>query len=212
MRPLKAYINLSALTFNLQLVKKIAKNSKVMAVLKANAYGHGLEESVKAIKSADGIAILTIDEAIKIRKAGFENTILLLEGLFTGEDIYEAEKLNLNLVLHNDLQIEYLNQATLKTPINVHLKINTGMNRLGFPPDQVDYLIENLRLKIRVIAISNSRKMLLNDESISLKDWKSQLDKSDIKADRDAFFEHAKKLNLRTVSYTHLTLPTKRIV
>ena len=67
MRPLKAYINLSALTFNLQLVKKIAKNSKVMAVLKANAYGHGLEESVKAIKSADGIAILTIDEAIKIR-------------------------------------------------------------------------------------------------------------------------------------------------
>ena len=123
MRPLKAYINLSALTFNLQLVKKIAKNSKVMAVLKANAYGHGLEESVKAIKSADGIAILTIDEAIIIRKAGFENTILLLEGLFAGEDIYEAEKLNLNLVLHNNLQIEYLEQVTLKTPINVHLKI-----------------------------------------------------------------------------------------
>ena len=164
MRPLKAYINLSALTFNLQLVKKIAKNSKVMAVLKANAYGHGLEESVKAIKSADGIAILTIDEAIKIRKAGFENTILLLEGLFTGEDIYEAEKLNLNLVLHNDLQIEYLNQATLKTPINVHLKINTGMNRLGFPPDQVDYLIENLNANPNVSGITLMTHFATADE------------------------------------------------
>ena len=164
MRPLKAYINLSALTFNLQLVKKIAKNSKVMAVLKANAYGHGLEESVKAIKSADGIAILTIDEAIKIRKAGFENTILLLEGLFTGEDIYEAEKLNLNLVLHNDLQIEYLEQVTLKTPINVHLKINTGMNRLGFPPDQVDYLIENLNANPNVSGITLMTHFATADE------------------------------------------------
>ena len=164
MRPLKAYINLSALTFNLQLVKKIAKNSKVMAVLKANAYGHGLEETVKAIKSADGIAILTIDEAIKIRKAGFENTILLLEGLFAGEDIYEAEKLNLNLVLHNDLQIEYLEQVTLKTAINVHLKINTGMNRLGFPPDQVDYLIENLNANPNVSGITLMTHFATADE------------------------------------------------
>ena len=93
MRPLKAYIDLSALTFNLKLVKKIAKNSKVMAVLKANAYGHGLIESVKAIKGAEGIAILTIEEAVKIRKAGFKNTILLLEGLFAAEDIHQAEKL-----------------------------------------------------------------------------------------------------------------------
>ena len=84
MRPIKAYINLSALTFNLQVVKKIAKNSKIMAVLKANAYGHGLVETVKAIKSVEGIAILTIEEAVKIRKAGFKNTILLLEGLFGG--------------------------------------------------------------------------------------------------------------------------------
>ena len=108
MRPLKAYIDLSALTFNLKLVKKIAKNSKVMAVLKANAYGHGLIESVKAIKSAEGIAILTIEEAVKIRKAGFKNTILLLEGLFVAEDIHQAEKLNLNIVIHNDQQMDYL--------------------------------------------------------------------------------------------------------
>jgi len=74
---------------------------------------------------------------------------------------------------------------------------NVGSKLLEQIDKQTDYLIENLRLKIRVIAISNSRKMLLNDESISLKDWESQLDKSDIKADRDAFFEHAKKLNLR---------------
>ena len=111
MRPLKAYIDLSALTSNLKLVKKIAKNSKVMAVLKANAYGHGLIESVKAIKSAEGIAILTIEEAVKIRKAGFKNTILLLEGLFAAEDIHQAEKLNLNIVSAGFDPISKLNEV-----------------------------------------------------------------------------------------------------
>ena len=164
MRPIKAYIDLSALTFNLQLVKKIAKNSKIMAVLKANAYGHGLEESAKAIKSAEGIAILTIEEAVKIRNTGFKNTILLLEGLFNAEDIHQAEKLNLNLVLHNDQQIEYLNDVMLKNPINVHLKINTGMNRLGFPPDQVDYLIENLNANPNVSGITLMTHFATADE------------------------------------------------
>ncbi|MDC0542598.1 alanine racemase [Methylophilaceae bacterium] len=164
MRPIKAYINLSALTFNLQVVKKIAKNSKIMAVLKANAYGHGLVETVKAIKSVEGIAILTIEEAVKIRKAGFKNTILLLEGLFGAEDIHEVEKLNLNLALHNDQQIEYLNEVTLKNPINVHLKINTGMNRLGFPPDQVDYLIENLNANPNVSGITLMTHFATADE------------------------------------------------
>jgi alanine racemase len=164
MRPIKAYINLSALTFNLQAVKKIAKNSKIMAVLKANAYGHGLVETVKAIKSVEGIAILTIEEAVKIRKAGFKNTILLLEGLFVAEDIHQVEKLNLNLVLHNDQQIEYLNEVTLKNPINVHLKINTGMNRLGFSPDQVDYLIENLNANPNVAGITLMTHFATADE------------------------------------------------
>ena len=164
MRPLKAYIDLSALTSNLKLVKKIAKNSKVMAVLKANAYGHGLIESVKAIKSAEGIAILTIEEAVKIRKAGFKNTILLLEGLFASEDIHQAEKLNLNIVVHNDQQMDYLSDVTLKNPINVHLKINTGMNRLGFPPDQVDYLIENLNANPNVSDITLMTHFATADE------------------------------------------------
>ena len=164
MRPLKAYIDLSALTSNLKLVKKIAKNSKVMAVLKANAYGHGLIESVKAIKSAEGIAILTIEEAVKIRKAGFENTILLLEGLFAAEDIRQAEKLNLNIVVHNDLQMDYLSDVTLKNPINVHLKMNTGMNRLGFQPDQVDYLIENLNANPNVSDITLMTHFATADE------------------------------------------------
>ena len=164
MRPLKAYIDLSALTSNLKLVKKIAKNSKVMAVLKANAYGHGLIESVKAIKSAEGIAILTIEEAVKIRKAGFKNTILLLEGLFAAEDIHQAEKLILNIVVHNDLQMDYLSDVTLKNPINVHLKINTGMNRLGFPPDQVDYLIENLNANPNVSDVTLMTHFATADE------------------------------------------------
>ena len=164
MRPLKAYIDLSALTFNLKLVKKIAKDCKVMAVLKANAYGHGLIESVKAIKSAEGIAILTIEEAFKIRKAGFKNTILLLEGLFAAEDIHQAEKLNINIVIHNDQQMDYLSDVSLKKPINVHLKINTGMNRLGFPPSQVDYLIENLNANPNVFDITLMTHFATADE------------------------------------------------
>ena len=164
MRPLKAYIDLSVLTSNLKLVKKIAKNSKVMAVLKANAYGHGLIESVKAIKSAEGIAILTIEEAAKIRKAGFKNTILLLEGLFAAEDIHQAEKLKINIVIHNDQQMDYLSDVMLKNPINVHLKINTGMNRLGFPPDQVDYLIENLNANPNVSDVTLMTHFATADE------------------------------------------------
>lgn len=164
MRPLRTYIDLSALTFNVELVKKIAKNSKVMAVLKANAYGHGLIESVKAIKNVEGIAILTIEEALKIRKAGFKNTILLLEGLFAPEDIYQAEKLNLNIVVHNDQQFDYLRNVTLKNPINVHLKINTGMHRLGFPPGQVDYLIENLNANPNVSDITLMTQFATADE------------------------------------------------
>ena len=173
MRPLKAYIDLSALTFNLKLVKKIAKDCKVMAVLKANAYGHGLIESVKAIKSAEGIAILTIEEAFKIRKAGFKNTILLLEGLFAAEDIHQAEKLNINIVIHNDQQMDYLSDVTLKNSINVHLKINTGMNRLGFHINNVEKLNEKVSVNNILFIMSH----LSSSDDKDTKECKLQLSK-----------------------------------
>ena len=163
-RPTKAVIDLQALRHNYELAQSLAPKSKTIPMVKANAYGHGLIESVKAIKSAEGIAILTIEEAAKIRKAGFKNTILLLEGLFAAEDIHQAEKLNLNIVVHNDQQMDYLSDVTLKNPINVHLKINTGMNRLGFPPDQVDYLIENLNANPNVSDITLMTHFATADE------------------------------------------------
>lgn len=186
MRPIRACIDLSALTFNLQLIKKIAKNSKVMAVLKANAYGHGLVESVKALKHAEGLAVLTVDEAIKIRKVGYKKTILLLEGFFRAEEVYEAERLNLNIVIHNEKQIDFLNNAVLKKPLDIHLKINTGMNRLGFPPDDIDYLIENLNANPNISDITLMTHFATADE------------KEGIKKQLDCFNHATNKYNLST--------------
>lgn len=144
MRPLKATINHRALLSNLNYVKKIANKSKIMSVLKANAYGHNLLDVAKTLKIADGFAILSIEEAVNLRENGFKQTILLLEGFFEKDEVEIASKLGINTTIHNQRQIELINQVQPASPINIHLKINTGMNRLGFMPNEIDYLLESL--------------------------------------------------------------------
>jgi alanine racemase len=144
MRPIKATIHINALKSNFALVKKIANKSKVMAVLKANAYGHGLLKIANALTEVDGISVLSIKEAIKLREANFNKVILLLEGPFEANEIVQASALSINLTIHNQVQLDLINQVKPSIPINIHLKINTGMNRLGFPLHEIDYLIESL--------------------------------------------------------------------
>ena len=144
MRPLKATIDHKALLFNFNYIKKIASKSKVMSVLKANAYGHNLLDVAKTLINSDGFAILSIEEAILLRKNDFNQSILLLEGFFEKDEVKIASKFRINVVVHNQRQIDLIDQVKPDIPINIHLKINTGMNRLGFPPSEVDYLLESL--------------------------------------------------------------------
>jgi len=138
MRPILASISQSALQHNLAVVNQHAPNSKVMAVIKANGYGHGLLNVAHALNAADGFAVLSVNEAIELREAGFEQTILLLEGVFDAQELSTVAAFRVNVVVHSTAQIEMLERASLTKPIDIHLKVNTGMNRLGFAPK--DYL------------------------------------------------------------------------
>ena len=144
MRALKASFNCAAFTSNLARVKRYAPNSKVMAVLKANAYGHGLIEAARALNAAEGFSVLTLSEAIELREHGFTQYILLLEGFFEPYEVKVCSHMGIGAVIHHAEQINYINQIKPAKPIDVHLKINTGMNRLGFMPNEVPNILKEL--------------------------------------------------------------------
>src|SRR5690606_14921695 len=105
---------------------------KVWAVIKANAYGHGIEPAVRAFADADGLAMLDLDEAVRCREAGWTKPILLLEGCFEPADLAVAADYSLALCIHCDQQLDILESARASQPVHALVKLNTGMNRLGF--------------------------------------------------------------------------------
>jgi len=133
-RPIQAIIHSSALVNNLLVARQAAPNSKILAVIKANAYGHGLLRVAKALEESDGFAVLSLDEAVRLREAGFAQPILLLEGVFAEAELAVITEHQLSLVVHTQAQIEWLKHAWSPVRIDVFLKLNTGMNRLGFAP------------------------------------------------------------------------------
>ena len=132
-RPIRATIRLSALRSNLALAKRSAQ--QVLAVIKAAAYGHGLLRAASALSAADGFAVVDIDDAVRLREAGHTRRILLLEGFFEARELPAFAARALSAVVHNLEQLEMLERARLPSRLEVFLKVNTGMNRLGFPPD-----------------------------------------------------------------------------
>lgn len=134
-RPIQASINLPALTHNLSIVRKHAPNSRIMAVIKADAYGHGLLPATQALRAADGFALLELDAAITLREAGFKQPILLLEGFFSMQELRLFQQFQLNAVIHHSEQISML-LASKERNLGLFIKINTGMNRLGLRPEQ----------------------------------------------------------------------------
>ncbi|RZF24518.1 alanine racemase [Paraburkholderia sp. UYCP14C] len=135
-RPIRAYIHPSAVRHNLEVARQRAPNSRTLAVVKANAYGHGIERVYSALKDADGIALLDLDEAVRVRQLGWKKPILLLEGVFTRADVSIAEEFSLATAIHCDEQRELIEAAKPTRPIDVFLKMNSGMNRLGFTLDK----------------------------------------------------------------------------
>lgn len=145
MRPILATISYSALQHNLAVVKQHAPRSKIMAVVKANGYGHGLINVAHGLNAADGFAVLGLNEAIDLRESGFEQVILLLEGVFSEAELIVAASFNISIVVHAAPQLEMLERAKLARPLHIHLKLNTGMNRLGFRPKEFVSIFTRLK-------------------------------------------------------------------
>ncbi len=144
-RPIHALIDLSALEHNLSVVRRHTPSSRVMAVIKADAYGHGLLHAAEAFKSADGFAMLELDAAIRLREAGYRQTILLIEGFFSITELALFEHYQFCTVIHHSEQLEMLPAYKRLGGLDVFLKLNTGMNRLGFAPEQFPAALESLK-------------------------------------------------------------------
>jgi len=142
-RPIQAQIDLSKLEQNLSVVRRYAPNARIMAVIKANAYGHGLLHAAKALQNADGFAISELDAAIRLRNAGFHHPILLLEGFISTEELAQFKKYQLSAVIHHKMQVEMI-LASQHKGLDVFIKLNTGMNRLGFAPEEFPYALQSL--------------------------------------------------------------------
>jgi len=144
-RPTQARINLSALDRNLDVVRRHAPHAKIMAVVKANGYGHGLMRVMQVLKEADGLAVLALDEAIALRETGYRQPILLLEGFFGADELPRIAEHHLSAVVHCREQVEMLMQTWLPAKIDVFLKMNSGMNRLGFRPESFRDALSELK-------------------------------------------------------------------
>ena len=133
-RPIEALIHADALAHNLAVARARTPDARVWAVVKANAYGHGIERVFQALRGADGFALLDLAEAATLRALDWRGPILLLEGAFEARDLELCSRLNLWHVVHCEPQIDWLSRHKTHTPHRVFLKLNSGMNRLGFTP------------------------------------------------------------------------------
>lgn len=131
-RPLVARISVSALHHNLALARRVAAGRRAWAVVKARAYGHGLEHAIAAFADADGLALVEFDLAVRLRELGWRKPIMMLEGAFEPADVACALEHDLSLTVHDASQVSWLAEAQPRRRLAIALKFNSGMNRLGF--------------------------------------------------------------------------------
>ena len=143
-RPAKVIIHLSALRHNLNQVNQLAPDSRVMAIVKADAYGHGIVRVAKELSKVDAFGVACMEEAIILREAGIDKTILLLEGMYSGNELERISRYHFDIVVHDIGQIAMLESASVPAPVNVWMKIDTGMHRLGFLPEMFDEAYQRL--------------------------------------------------------------------
>ncbi|UXY14980.1 alanine racemase [Chitiniphilus purpureus] len=163
-RPLELVIHEAAIRHNYRLAKSLAPQCLAFAVVKANAYGHGLTRVAQALAEADGFAILEIEGALALRRMGLTQPILLLEGVFSEAELALAAHHDLWLVLHEDRALAWLESMRLARPVQVFLKLNSGMNRLGFPAAQAPALAARLRRCANVAGVTVMTHFATADE------------------------------------------------
>ena len=154
MRPIRASVRLGALSHNLSVVRARAPRSKVWAVVKANAYGHGLDRLMPALGSADGLAMLEVDAALNLKNNGERRPIMLLEGFFSTEELRDVASSGLIPVVHSLEQVAMLEGTHVTRPVDIYLKLNSGMNRLGFAPDVARSTLARLRATGKIGSVT----------------------------------------------------------
>ena len=168
-RPIQAFIDQNALQNNLHVARR-STSARIMAVIKGNGYGHGLLRVAEALSSAEGFALLDIQDAITLREAGYRQTILLLEGFFDAIDLELVAQYQLTCVVHSHWQISLLDAYPGRGTLDVWFKVNSGMHRLGFAPQESAAAIETLRRHKAVGEISLMSHFANADEAAGVSD------------------------------------------
>lgn len=163
-RPIQAHIDQSALEHNLQVARR-SSSARIMAAIKADGYGHGLLRVAEALGEAEGFALLDMGDAVRLREAGYRQVILLLEGVFSAEDLAVVAEYDLACVIHNAEQVVMLDAYPGRGTLDIWLKINSGMNRLGFPPQLVPQMMAQLQRHRAVRTITLMTHFANADES-----------------------------------------------
>lgn len=137
-------VNRRALRHNLQRLRELAPASRLVAVVKANAYGHGLLETARTLPDADAFGVARLEEALRLREGGITHPILLLEGFFSADELPQVAALHLDTVVHSVEQLNALETAELAQPVTVWMKLDTGMHRLGVHPEEAEAFYQRL--------------------------------------------------------------------
>jgi alanine racemase len=173
-----ANIDLAALKHNLKQVKQLTPNSRVMSVIKANAYGHGIIQIAQALVDSDAFAVARLAEGIRLREAGIQHAIVLLEGVSTVEDLQTAADFSLSIVFHHQSQINSLTHAKLSKSLTFcWLMVETGMNRLGVPADNIDKALQDLTQSINISGSVGLMSHFANADCVDDRRNQQQLDR-----------------------------------
>lgn len=167
-RPIQAIIDRAALRHNLSLARDYAQGAAVYAVVKANAYGHGLLRAAQALATSDGFCVLSVDEALALRQAGFDHPIVLLEGFFSADELPLIAEYRLTPVIHSLEQVDALCGSGLPTRVSIFLKLNTGMNRLGFGERAFSQALKRLKASPQIDRITLMTHFANADEPIGI--------------------------------------------
>ena len=148
MRQATVYIDSQALQYNLNRVKQLAPNAKIVSMVKANAYGHGVKDCLAALSETDAFGVACLEEALEIRELGFTQPITLIEGVFSADEMQTVIEQNIECVVHQQQQVDWLishKAAYIDQKLKVWVKLNSGMNRLGFKVAEIIDVINTLK-------------------------------------------------------------------
>jgi alanine racemase len=178
MRPIQATISVSALRDNYAAAQRAAPQAQVMAIVKANAYGHGVERVTRALANAQGFGMVELDAAVAARERGFRRPILLLEGFFEVNELPVIARAGLSTVVHDEEQLAMLESGKLATPLDIYFKVNTGMNRLGFPPGEVRRNLERLQKSGMAKSITLMTHFAISEEPHGIEEAMRRFDEA----------------------------------